>query len=188
MATGTLGTTSNTALNAVTFNPSGATTSGSANTLSPADLAAISNSIVSDLESAATNPNGIVATGTSNSNTTLSSLAAVAGGPLSAIQLGNLVLGVGIPPGTFVIGFNNAQKTSILLSQAATTSSGGTKILIAGPQSQLAGFNFNGQLYIPRRGLVQVLPGDVVGVDNSGWPVLVSAAAIALAGSLWHKV
>lgn len=44
-----------------------------------------------------------------------------------------------------------------------------------------------GMLFIPNRGVLQVLPGDVVMVDPvSGWPVLVSAKAIAVAGSVWN--
>ena len=41
-------------------------------------------------------------------------------------------------------------------------------------------FDFNGLLMIPRRGLVRVLPGDYIAVDSTtGWPILISAAAIA---------
>ena len=39
--------------------------------------------------------------------------------------------------------------------------------------------DFNGLLMIPRRGLVRVLVGDVIGVDASGWPILLSKAAAA---------
>lgn len=35
------------------------------------------------------------------------------------------------------------------------------------------------QLYIPNRGVLTVLPGDYVGVDSRGWPILVSADSIA---------
>jgi hypothetical protein len=34
-------------------------------------------------------------------------------------------------------------------------------------------------LYIPNRGILKVLSGDYVGVDNRGWPILVSANSIA---------
>lgn len=40
----------------------------------------------------------------------------------------------------------------------------------------------NGTLYIPNRGLLQVLPGDYVGVDANGWPILLSSATIAATG------
>jgi hypothetical protein len=36
-------------------------------------------------------------------------------------------------------------------------------------------------LYVPNRGILQVLPGDYVGVDSQGWPILVSKNSIALA-------
>lgn len=44
----------------------------------------------------------------------------------------------------------------------------------------------NSLLYVPNRGVLKVLPGDYVGVDASGWPILVSAHAIALGGTSWH--
>ena len=40
-------------------------------------------------------------------------------------------------------------------------------------------YQINGLLIIPNRGVLRVLPGDWVGVDANGWPILVSAAAIA---------
>ncbi len=36
----------------------------------------------------------------------------------------------------------------------------------------------NGILYIPNRGILRVLPGDYVGIDSQGWPVLVSKNSI----------
>lgn len=41
------------------------------------------------------------------------------------------------------------------------------------------GFSQTGLLYIPNRGVLQVLPGDWVGVDANGWPILLSANSIA---------
>lgn len=43
-------------------------------------------------------------------------------------------------------------------------------------------FEQNGLLVIPRRGMLKVLPGDYVGVDANGWPILVSAYSIATGG------
>lgn len=40
-------------------------------------------------------------------------------------------------------------------------------------------FTANGQLYIPNRGVLKMLPGDYVGIDSQGWPILVSANSIA---------
>ncbi len=45
--------------------------------------------------------------------------------------------------------------------------------------SLLGGAFQGGQLFIPNRGVLQVLPGDFVGVDSQGWPILVSANSIA---------
>ena len=35
-------------------------------------------------------------------------------------------------------------------------------------------FSFNGQLFIPNRGVLKMLPGDWVFVDPRGWPILLS--------------
>ena len=40
-------------------------------------------------------------------------------------------------------------------------------------------FQSNGLLFIPNRGVLQCLPGDWVGVDANGWPILLSRNAIA---------
>lgn len=41
-------------------------------------------------------------------------------------------------------------------------------------------FQQSGQLFIPNRGVLQVLPGDYVAYDTTtGWPILLSAYAIA---------
>jgi hypothetical protein len=38
----------------------------------------------------------------------------------------------------------------------------------------------SGTLYIPNRGVLKVLPGDYVAVDaTTGWPILISARAVA---------
>ncbi len=48
-------------------------------------------------------------------------------------------------------------------------------------------FSSNGILYVPNRGQLQILAGDVVAVDTTtGWPILVSKRAIA--SGPWHFV
>jgi hypothetical protein len=47
-------------------------------------------------------------------------------------------------------------------------------------------FSSLNQLYVPNRGILQILPGDFVGVDSQGWPILVSANSIA--NSTWVHV
>lgn len=51
---------------------------------------------------------------------------------------------------------------------------GGTSPIIPGS------FSRQNLLYIPNRGVLQVRPGDYVAVDSAtGWPILISAKAIA---------
>lgn len=47
-------------------------------------------------------------------------------------------------------------------------------------------FSRNGQLFIPNRGVLKLLPGDYVMVDtNSGWPILVSGNVIGVTSTPW---
>lgn len=46
-------------------------------------------------------------------------------------------------------------------------------------------FARDGHLYVPRRGILKILPGDYVAVDATGWPILVSANAIASGSTDW---
>jgi hypothetical protein len=42
------------------------------------------------------------------------------------------------------------------------------------------GYSRNGQLYVPNRGWLKVMPGDIIMVDTAtGWPILVSARSAA---------
>ena len=53
------------------------------------------------------------------------------------------------------------------------------------PQAHLigtGGMAYNGILYVPNRGFLKVLPGDYVGIDPNGWPILVSKHSIAGTG------
>ena len=127
MALKRLGTNANNSLYAIVFAPpQGVGEAAAASILAPADLAAIAQSIVSDKNFAATNPKGILGTGTTHSNATLDTLAYTAGAGLAAINVGMLVLGAGILPGTFVIA--KPTPTSVTLSQAATASAAGVRV------------------------------------------------------------
>lgn len=44
-------------------------------------------------------------------------------------------------------------------------------------------FGNNNLLFVPNRGVLKVLKGDVVAVDSTGWPILVSKLGIS--GSSW---
>lgn len=44
-------------------------------------------------------------------------------------------------------------------------------------------------LFVPNRGVLKVLPGDIVAIDSvTGWPILVSYQAVAATGSFWNFV
>jgi hypothetical protein len=191
MALHTLVTASGATLGAVTYGqPSPAGGSVGTGQLLPADLAAISEGIVGDRFAATPTampgggPAGILATGSTHTNTTLDTLVLVSGAPLASIVVGMLVLGVGIPPGTYVASVTSG--TAVVLSKAATATATGVKLIFVAPgYNTSSAANFNGHLVIPGRGVLRVLPGDVIAVDNTGWPILVSAASIGYAGSLW---
>jgi len=51
--------------------------------------------------------------------------------------------------------------------------------LVNGHPIKPGAFTNNGLLYVPNRGVLQVLPGDYVAYDSTGWPILLSALAIA---------
>lgn len=42
-----------------------------------------------------------------------------------------------------------------------------------------------GQLFVPNRGVLKVLDGDWIAYDASGWPILISANAIAFGSTSW---
>lgn len=55
----------------------------------------------------------------------------------------------------------------------------------ASPRIYPGAFGRNGLLTIPNRGVLRVQPGDFVGVDATGWPILVGANAIASGSTSW---
>ena len=47
-------------------------------------------------------------------------------------------------------------------------------------------FTPSGQLFLPNgRGIIQLKPGDYIGYDAFGWPIVVSAESIADGSSSW---
>lgn len=184
MALRTLGTTSTTILNSL---------NAWATSLSDADIAAIAASIADDSQFATIlggygpGASGILCTGNTHSNTTLDTLASTGGGPLASVQRGMVVLGAGIPPGTFVADLLSG--TSVQLSQAATATAAIRVAFVGfGDDALSGGVNFGRtppRLVVPKRGVLNVLPGDRVAIDNTGWPILVSGASVGYAGSQW---
>lgn len=177
----TLGTTSNSALRCLP---------GWAANLAPADVAALAQTITGDgkfgsvLAGFSPGASAVVATGNTNGNTTLNSLVAVAGAPLSQIRPGDIVIGfpIGVPLGTRVAAVLSG--TSVQLSNAATLSTNGYVAFVR-PGSVPLELG-SATLDIPGgRGRLLLHPGDVVALDNIGFPYLIPGNSINYPGSLW---
>lgn len=86
---------------------------------------------------------------------------------------------------------NNSIPYSLTHSQAVSDADMATisqHILNDGNRTPLAvggSYTKAGTLLIPRRGWLDLLPGDVVGVTTRGWPILLSADEIA--NGLWTR-
>lgn len=159
-----------------------------------ADLAAVEQSIADDqaIRSSSLGPaasslqGGIIFGGVTT--TTLSSivsisLASPATATIEAVTAGQYVYGFGIAPGTRVLETPAAGTTTIQLSTAPLAGIDGHFIAVG---NRLAGcFQTNGFLNIPNRGVVKVLPGDIVAVGPSGEVFLLPQLAIDFPGSPW---
>lgn len=157
--------------------------------LAAADVGAIAAAVTGDgnfasiLGQPGSGAKAVLATGSTHTSTTLDTLVTSAGAPLAQIHVGDLALGIGIKPGTFVASIPSA--TAVVLSQAATASAAGVYIAFirAAPR---AGIELSSaELFVPRRGVLKVLPGDYVALDNTGFPYLIPGAAVAYLGSQW---
>src|SRR5258706_10243524 len=97
-----------------------------------ADVAAIGQSITLDsaiatiLGGYGAGATAALVTGTTNATTAVTALASVSGSPYTSIQAGDLALGDGVIPGTFVVAVSG---TALTLSQATTASGAGTKLI-----------------------------------------------------------
>lgn len=203
MALHTLGTTTTTALTALQWWPAVVATSNyAAKQLGLGDLQNFNDSILSTSLSGAllnqTGPSGILFTTTTAGTVTLGTLASVSGPPLSAIQVGASIVGVGIPAGTYVQAKTPATgtPTSLTLSQAATTSLA-TQHMIAVNPTMLTFGNAKdggldpatGRVWLPdNRGYIQLNPGDYVAVDNTGSVIVIPLNTVGYAQSLWSFV
>ena len=50
-------------------------------------------------------------------------------------------------------------------------------------------FSPSGRLFLPGgRGVIMLRPGDYIGVDHNGWPIVVSKESIADGSTSWHLV
>lgn len=161
--------------------------------LSAADTASINQGIIDDQAivsstsfgaSASAIQGGIIFTGVTT--TTLSTITSVSivspsGATIAALAAGQQLTGFGLTPGTTVLSVGT---TTIQMSTAPLTgqSSGA---FIAVQNSMKSCFGNPTYITIPNRGVLKLLPGDVVAKDQSGWPIVVSKEAIAWQGSPW---
>ena len=164
MATKTLGTSATSSLTALSFSATDA----------DADVAKIAGGICNDVQA---NNSFTSFTGTTNSTAAMASISGISG----TLTPGMQVAGSGIPFDTQILSVTtNASGvvTGFTMNRAATSGTTTTfYAFVSGPTN--VAFSKQGLLYIPNRGVLQVLPGDWVGVDNYGWPILVSSFSIA---------
>jgi hypothetical protein len=158
-----------------------ASLSGWSQALLPSDVGAMGAAIVRD------DIIPVLATATTAGTTALTIVTArVGSAPVSQIKVGDKVSGsaADITPGTHVAVVAGGGAT-LTLSQP-TASTGANKAVSFLRQNGHSAIGFEGLLLIPGgRGVIKVLPGDIVAVDSTGWPILISAASIAYAGSDW---
>ena len=74
---------------------------------------------------------------------------------------------------------------SISAADMATIQESILNDLVNGNPIMPGAFSNQGLLYVPNRGILQVLAGDYVAIDATGWPILVSANAIASSSTSW---
>lgn len=197
MAIHTFGTALTTSLNAIQWWPALTTNSSTpAHTLSLADAQAMDVSILSTvLIGPFLNEVGQRGTtltcGLTTASPTIGTLTYVGGPPLAAIQPGAVVMGIGIPLNTWVVSKTPATgtPTSLTLNQAVTTAAG-ARLLIANSMTEVsAGWGLDpatGRVRLPdNRGYIQLNPGDVVAIDNTGAVIVVPANSVSYPGSQW---
>jgi len=163
--------------------------------ITPADLAAAFQSAVADsdfqtlLQGLSSGAQAVIATATGASTATLTAVTKRAGAqypvPISQIRVNDIALGVGVPLGTFVGAVTGGGSTVTLTKPATVTGAMNVAFIRPNADEMLAGPTQFGQLFIPNRGMLKILPGDVVAVDNTGFPFLISAASISYAASQW---
>ncbi len=99
---------------------------------------------------------------------------------MSTIHLGTTANNSLTPAITFEPGWNSGMAAADIATMALAIKD---DLNVAHPVYPNA-FSSNGLLYVPNRGILQMRPGDVVAIDSTGWPILVSKNAIA--NGPWH--
>lgn len=186
MATHTVGTGSTSSLIAIQIPAAGGTA------VAAADIASVNQLMVDD-QQIVNSVTGLQQASIGNAalTTTVGTMTSVtisSGPPLTAALIGQFVRANGVVPGSFVTGVSVANAT-ITLNQNPTTGTTGTNITFVATPRLFQGLQFNGAnsavLTIPGgRGQLTCKPGDIIAVDPiTGWPVLISAEAAAIAGA-----
>ena len=84
---------------------------------------------------------------------------------------------------SYLPGYNSG----VLAADMATINNAIKRSLnVANPQAGGGYFDSNGILYLPdQRGMIKLFPGDFVGVDAYGWPIVVPTLAITYGSTSW---
>lgn len=163
MSTKTLGTNGTTSLTALAYSAGN----------SDADFATIDQLIVDDLT---LKNNAVITTGTlSNTSNVITGAGTTVG-----IAQGQWIYGPGIPAGAAVI-----STTSTTITITAVPTANGSITLYTSGRRLPGSYSREKQLFVPNRGFLKILDGDYVGIDASGWPILVSQEAIAFTQTSW---
>lgn len=173
-----------TGITAVEFSPS----------LPASDVATMEQLVVNDLaarqQSESATPLQAAVVFTADTATTVGSgltsvqLSSPAGATIASIQPGQFLYGPNIPVGATVLSVSGSTIHFSGTDTPLATQSQATFFVLG--QKMEGSFNRQGQLVVPNRGVLKMLPGDVVAVDPSGWPILLSAQALAYAGTCWR--
>jgi hypothetical protein len=147
------------------------------------DFAAIANGVIDDQQivryrGGAAVQAGIIFTGSiaANGATSITSftLLSPSTASISAITAGMLVSGPGLAPGTRVL---TATGTTITLDRASYSAATTQKYVAVG--GKLSGGVNQYILTVPNRGTLQILPGDVLALDNLGFPYLIPGNSVS---------
>ena len=172
--------------------------------MSDIDVATINGLIFDDtvVQSPNLNPNaaivgaGIVMNGLTNSSANINGITSVTvtgltGTTIASLKPGMPIIGPNIAGGTTIQSIATGAVTSVitlsqnLLASASNTTKG---TFLSVPYVQPDFLTKNGMFNFPGgRGQIKLLPGDRVGVDASGWPIIVSGASLAYTGTSWSR-
>lgn len=144
------------------------------------DVATISQSMYDDAYFA-----GTTTALTANTNGNGATLASVSA--FTNVNIGNYIVGPGIPAGTIVLNFSTTAST-ISMSNPASATQTGIPFVTVPPGRDWSGISGGiTNITIPNRGTLKCFPGDVIAVDTqTGWPILISKSAAAATTAWTH--